>query len=577
MAGRNILHDYVNWTYRLEIYAMPPNTYDPKDGELIIADSGIAGSKQRSKLFPVDMNIDNLEIGSIVGLGKVNRNTGVTTFTFDIIEPYSCRLFANLKAVQNKLAPDAQWNSGFYCLVIKWLGYTDQGYQVSDIASKVIPFTFVNIEMQITAAGSKYHCTAVGTEHTGLGTSDNIVPNHIELQGDTVDKVINGPNSKDGIKCLKDMLNIGELEEVQASGGKLPSIANVYDFNLPEEISGSKVYNDDYRNITQVPLVDAQDGKNWFKLQETPVRVPLDLQKNIFRAQAGTKVSDFLDQVIAHSEWMRDQPRGGGDLTLWKITMVTKYIAWDSTRNDYAKNFIYNVDIRPVKGKAPPNVSTPVTTIDDAVRVYNYIFTGKNEDIIRFDLNFKMAFWTPLNSSKVNYLKDQQNMNPQPTEQDAFVNPSTTDGVTIKRKNLPSRGLANRNNTGGSVEDPSVLAVHEIMEYIFDNSMDLITNDLEIVGDPDWISTGIYGGDTVDFTNEQRIYINFMMPTTDYNDNTGLFDTGDGAYFRGVYEVNFVKSTFRNGKFTQILKVIRDVNQKNDVNQQNNENQQNDV
>jgi hypothetical protein len=112
------------------------------------------------------------------------------------------------------------------------------------------------------------------------------------------------------------------------------------------------------------------------------------------------------------------------------------------------------------------------------------------------------------------------------------------------------------------------------MEKIFDNGVDLLSLNIEIVGDPDWISQDnmLYGtkagnssqlsDHSINFSKEQYFDFFFFSPATDYNENSGLFGSdGDYADFSGRYRVISVKSKFSGGKFTQQLKNVRLRNQ----------------
>lgn len=556
-SGGNVLHNYVNYAYRLELWAVPKNQVS--GGELLIADSG-TGS-QHGADFSRDMSIDNLEMSSVVGLTHRGRNTDVVTFKFDIIEPYSANLFAQLKSTCDRINPGAQWNSGFFLLKIKWLGYTDDGLPTGVITTKVVPFTFVHIKMSINSGGATYNCRAIPSSHYALGNTENMIPFHMELQGKTVDQLLHGPSTTSGIKALETTLNEGEKELIRINNSQIASIPNEYVITIDPGIGNSKLYDDAHIKEQNLSLPDAQQAGNWLKSQKG--ELPLDMQKNIFRAAPGTKITDFINQVISTSDYVKNQ-LNGGKLQMWKVVTSTQPKAWDPQRNDWARKFTYKVIPFEMKGISPPHVSTSAISQGDCVRNYQYIFTGQNKDILRLDLDFNMAFWTALNANAKNYLQDSAAIPQTVTGADPSADSQAGKGpLGVERKRIPVRGLASRQNTGGNTESQAKIAVQNIMEHVFDNGVDLITVDLEIVGDPDWISghdTNI--SDTIDINKEQYIYIQFKTPTDDYQDD-GLFQTGQSSStFTGAYKVISVKTTFSKGIFKQILKCIRLPNQR---------------
>ena len=138
-----------------------------------------------------------------------------------------------------------------------------------------------------------------------------------------------------------------------------------------------------------------------------------------------------------------------------------------------------------------------------------------------------------------------------------------------------TNGLANRQNTGPTTVDLASIGVQELMEKLFDNRGDMISLDITIVGDPDWISqdyplmhpslvgSGSYlQNGSINFSNTVYFNFYFATPNTDYNDTTGLFDDKNNySEFSGIYQVISVKSNFTNGKFTQKLSNFRVRNQ----------------
>ena len=287
----NILHNYVNPTYRLSIWAVPKEAinqiYDNalkagsagailKGGECIIADSGISKS-QRSKDFPVDMGINNVEFKSAVGQGAQTRGTDVIEFKFNIIEPYTANLFANLRKLCTRMNPQGGWNTMFFVFRIQWFGYNDSGQPVAVPCIKYIPFQFVNITLSITAAGAMYNCEATAVSSIGASIIDNTVPFHVELTGGTIGDLFNakgisynssgasssnvkagtrdsntttttgqtGGNSSSPVpkavtKGLADALNYNEKEKCKPENkGQLKP--NVYEFYFDSAISGAVI------------------------------------------------------------------------------------------------------------------------------------------------------------------------------------------------------------------------------------------------------------------------------------------------------------------------------------------------
>jgi hypothetical protein len=135
-----------------------------------------------------------------------------------------------------------------------------------------------------------------------------------------------------------------------------------------------------------------------------------------------------------------------------------------------------------------------------------------------------------------------------------------------------SNGDAARNNSGGIANDVKSLTLAEMVTKLFDNGVDLLTLDIDIVGDPDWIQQDnvLYGlnvpkaktlsNGVINFQDSVTCFeFTFKSPTKDYDDVTGIFNVTETetAEFSGIYQVLTVSSKFTRGMFTQSLTNVR--------------------
>jgi hypothetical protein len=130
---------------------------------------------------------------------------------------------------------------------------------------------------------------------------------------------------------------------------------------------------------------------------------------------------------------------------------------------------------------------------------------------------------------------------------------------------------------GGSSDKTTEQNVAENFQQAFlsGNSADLVTVDLEIMGDPYWIVDSGIGNyfapaasPTAQITNDGTmnyesgnvyIYLTFRTPA-DINETTGLYDfsvAGKDSPFGGIYRVNMCENTFADGQWRQKLKLLR--------------------
>jgi hypothetical protein len=621
----NKLHNYVNYTYRLSLYAIPRETVNsifassttPTNQQIlansvwICSDSG-QGQNKRDSNFPVDLTIDNLELETIVNSNSSRtRATDVIKLKFDIIEPYTVNFLGRLMKLSANVNPNGNWSTMFFVLKIEFMGYTDNGQPIIPSGggdtipntTKFIPFTMINMKFNVTSSGGKYHIDGIPVNALALTALDNQIPFHVEVSGQTVNDLFNeglqsttkstatggaareqntvttqntvNGNNTTVTKGLAKALNANEEQKVSQNTQGKP---NTYAFDFQDHLPSAKIVDpEQYFKIQGVPGVKGKDQK---EIDQGKVgSLVADLQKGVFRANPGTRITDFISSVLSVSTYMTDQYKDDGSnntapLKTWKITPVVQFNDIDPKTNFYARDITYVVREYTTYGQDAPNFGQARVQNNRIVKTYKYIYSGNNQDVLDAQIDFQMAFFELKNGVPMNYI-DRDGLTPGAAQaQTVSQGPST-----IKRFFMPryhyTNGLANRQNTGPTTIDLKSIGVQELMEKLFDNRGDMITLDITIVGDPDWISQDyplmhptLVGNDaylqngSINYSNAVYFNFYFATPNTDYNDVTGIFDDRNNySEFSGIYQVVSVKSNFSNGKFTQKLTNFRVRNQ----------------
>ena len=235
--------------------------------------------------------------------------------------------------------------------------------------------------------------------------------------------------------------------------------------------------------------------------------------------------------------------------------------------------------------------------VDQTVKQYNYIYTGKNVDVLDFKLTLNNNFATPLLADGLGAYSDSAllaqfgatNATPDTTASQA---PSIDNSVNDKTKPLgdTSVGIARlgtsptrwRNSDGvGRADNYETLVAKVFQNRILNSDSEKVAADLEILGDPYYIAdsgvgnytntnstskTNITATGAMDYqSSEVDILFNFLTPV-DLN-SSGSFtfakdiDSQLEVPFSGLYQVITVKSHFSKGKFTQTLQLMRRPNQ----------------
>lgn len=305
-------------------------------------------------------------------------------------------------------------------------------------------------------------------------------------------------------------------------------------------------------------------------------------------ASPGKKVQDIIEQVVLASEYGRAvvtaEPDGNGMVPWFKIEVQTFLVPGtdqiDKT-GEPARIFVYRV-VQYMVHKSTfqsPTQSSPgiANLFSQAVKEYNYIYTGLNKDIIDFDIKFDLAFFTSVNGDVGQLSSDSvQGASKELASGTPRNTPVIPDGNTESLANGKTKfGIPKMfADLGGINLTPENIIAMNFNEALVNSGVDLLNVDLTIVGDPYFISDtgmGNYNAQpagmniTTDGTmsfqdSEVDIIINFRTPL-DYGSDGMMDFPGLGSVpvkqFSGVYKVLFCKSSFKAGQYTNTLQTIR--------------------
>lgn len=260
-------------------------------------------------------------------------------------------------------------------------------------------------------------------------------------------------------------------------------------------------------------------------------------------------------------------------LYMWKIVPRVELKEFDRKRGVYAKRTTYFVKKYEVNSSSMP--LTPSASPQDWQKEYDYIFTGRNVDIEKFDLKFDFMYFISMTPDAYKLATNRRS----PTEyedQSLHVPSDLREGVgrpEVKQvpNDVAKLGSESVERTGKTAHAGD-LSNHMLNR----NGGDMIVVDLGILGDPDFIkqddilvtepalATERINGSIPTDRGEVYIKLRFKTPI-DYDDNTGLIKYAQGqagleyqnSIFDGFYRITTVENTFSSGKFSQVLKVVR--------------------
>jgi hypothetical protein len=251
----------------------------------------------------------------------------------------------------------------------------------------------------------------------------------------------------------------------------------------------------------------------------------------------------------------------------------------------YQKKIVYKVMPYYVYGKNNPKTGQAPVEKRGHVKEYNWLFTGKNDDILNIDLNFNLMYFKIFEGKN-----DQRAL----LESGAQV-PSTPQYSSSSGQDPNQSALTYKQTTGSTTRaiakgyKPDAVAEYFDQELNSPDLADLVKIDVDIIGDPDLVAqdrsvrpvgtdidaanNGYVDGDvnkgiSMD-VDGVYVKLNFRTPR-DYDENTGLMMLSPGQeLIGGMYQLIKVESMFEGGKFTQKLNMVRVFDQpENKVNKQ---------
>lgn len=574
----NLLHEFANWTYTIAWYMLPVDTYNAvirtgniEDTGTLIAKSGGVGSKLAQSVAG-DVYFRNLRFTSVIG----NRREGAGTNNFElemtVVEPYGASLIAELAAMALNMTDESAISPAEvpYLLEIDFAGYQDDGTPISSIlgvkskGKKYIPVKILGIEMKLESAGSVYTISMAPYSYFAQTARYADMEFATTLQGKTVIEML----SREG-NGLMAQIYLNEQKKVRKG---IATYADEYNIDLYSFTPNGS--SDQSMSISPFAY-DKSGGKSTV----TKVR-PADNDPNtgVYSVGASSIIKDVIKNVVLSSQYYNEKvkPNSPNDTSipaeLIKVIPVIEVLKdkYDPSRNEFAKRITFKVFNTLNFGEVFPYVGNAPVSDWGYSKIYNWLFTGKNEDVIDVDLTFQFIYFAEMqaNSRDHNTIHLQS---PATSERDVVQQTASLKSLAQKTKQT--------SNTGGNFPERyinSTIAAEWFDSKMMSNTGDNVAVNMRIIGDPDWIpqdaslrggaiSVGAnlydrHGSIAVDVAG---VYVKLQLRTPrDYNPTTGVMDLRlDNNVVEGVYQIITVESNFEDGRFTQNLNMVKVPNQ----------------
>ena len=569
-ARPNPLDDYANYTYGIIMYAAAAADYQPGavNGQVMVASGGTARDNRLPQFYE-DFYFENLKFESVIGVNSKSRNSNVITFEFTVIEPFGISLMDRLLAVAQDL--DAKnWQEMVFTLQVDFFANSDDGEPINPVPNQTKYFQtkLIGCDIKASSKGSEYKFTAIPYGHIAYTQTFGSMPSNFEGIGHQIKDLFADGAEGSFAKYLNDH------QKSLAKDKKFQDEADVYKFVIDGDIESAYITSTGKQNnirSTAMPSSETPKKQSDAKsARDSGKLLPIDLIRQRVAVNAGTSIIDAINLVIKNSTFVSSQIKDGkeGALNWYKIIAVVENGNYDKKRNTHQKTITYHVKSYQLYNTKYPNA--PMGLPDKWEKEYNYIFTGQNQQIIDFNIDFNTMFYTMLTTHKEKFGKTETKVdNAEATDEKdkKSEDPKGTDGSLTPSRVQPVVAIASEHTSYQGDNDKYNIAANDLYKSLMSTSRgDMLNIKLKIAGDPEFVKQDdvFYGpdggsGESIDMdSGEVYIKIFFKSPT-DMMQDTGLMDFSSypQAVFSGLYRVLRVESLFERGQFTQTLDAVR--------------------
>lgn len=552
-----------------------------------------------------DIYFNSVEMDTVHGLNGERSTATNTTIRMRLTEPTGVTLINKIRA--------AATNNGFldhvdapYLLTIQFTGFDELGRvkPIDQVATtKKIPIKIVKMEVNINQAGATYDISAIAYNEFALVNRFNY------LRGTNTLK--KQENLEEFVKHFEKVLNDQITSETRAGYFESESTQDVYRITVDENLR-TQILTSETNILRQLEFgdgIDEDERIGYNTLGQTTgnhsiVRILEETMKSLPDFNPTTLYEDWSRVIKTLENTKQAVDPDDYYINFFRIkTSVIPTTTFDMVTKNNKKIIHYH--IAPFRIHAyslnRPGASSGRNAQTVIHKLYDYIFTGNNTDILDLDLRYNVAYYQA-------QLKDYRPQTDNPTTGLGWSTsrPSKTDTV-YGESSLPLKGyISTSQSAQQGVIDPNAdrIQMDQFVDALTNPTADMVNINMKILGDPSWIGQSQFmpislgdrdrrqqvdnqsnsGSDqgAAAFQNQKGtptswsdryksfntdqaepvINVRFVMPT-DFNEKTGMYElnkTADGV-FSGLYKVYKTVSTFDNGAFTQNLYAVRFNNQ----------------
>jgi hypothetical protein len=585
--------------------------------------------------FHDDFYFENFRMTTVIGLNNQNRGTNAIEMSFTIIEPYGMTLLDRLiNASKSSVIGSKNYLAQPYLIELDFFGSDDLGSIHAPLTEhrKRFPIQLIEFKIKASSKGAEYSVKAVPFNHGAFKDTAVTTPVNLEIEATTIGNFFKGeaPANVGATQASRVDKNRQEKaaqeeatqnDDVSIRRGNAKAGEPQVDTTTPYTVANyNNALNEWFallvknKDVAELDKVSFSFDDFPIKILESSINPPeTPHSKAVFGARsnaakdnsgnyvvapgngrtfgihAGTRIIDVINQVMSNSDYIAKQMVDDGGnrkkfpenkwVDFYKIIPQITELRYDTIRKRYATTTVYHVVYHRYHNSKHP--AMPYANPTAAVKDYNYIYTGKNIDIIDFAIDFDVAYFTatvglPKNSAAGNNKDTKGNED----EADYVVLDDSDESENPNAMPLEVTSSGDSQSTG-RVSTQKQAVVANALASIYSNARgDMINLKLKIIGDPHFIKQDDlytnpgqpgYNSKTTNgigvntngsiAMDHSEIFCNvkFMTPT-DMDESTGGI-TKNTKYatskFTGFYKILTVDSEFSKGQFVQTLTGVR--------------------
>jgi spore germination cell wall hydrolase CwlJ-like protein len=392
----NPMSELLQPTYHFSFYLDTDN--EPEQGkgnEFIIAETGVTG-----------MNLQDVTIESFVGPNIRTRNATATSITIKIFEPFGSQLPDLLFQAAVKMNIRNYLKAPWF-LKLKLHGYDESGVK-QEVGDKWIwKLVLIDIKTQITENGSVHTISAMPQNEVALNNQYCMLQTIVNTSGTTVGEVL-----RNVVASMNEHVN-------RTYGSTNPPVVEyaIEDEPYPYDTMVGVSRPFDHRLVADLP-------------QDSNLRATVGFGTQTTQFAPGTDLPAVLDLLMARTDTAimaarvsREKPSASGpdmettvrdpSSLMHRIDTKVEYTGYNAIVGDYTKKITFIVKpyqslrLLTSMGRAMSfdkektlNKVKAKHAVEKALmkKQYDYIFTGLNTEIEKFDINvnFRWAVSVPV-------------------------------------------------------------------------------------------------------------------------------------------------------------------------------------